>query len=97
MCTPVVAASEAATRPRRIAIQRSGSSSSAEVERFTPGTTLSVSRSMSGCKKRLKSTSPSAPASARRRAMLAIELKYGPTLTASGIVTTSRTARTSSR
>ena len=56
-----------------------------------------VSRSMSGWKKRLNSTRPSAPASASRTPMLPIALKYGPTLTAKGIEIDSFTAATSSR
>ena len=39
------------------------------------GVTARQFRSMSGCRKRLNSTSPSAPASTRRRAMFGSELK----------------------
>ena len=46
-------------------------------ERRTPETTASVSGSMSGCRNRLKSTSPSAPASSSRSAISPVELKYG--------------------
>ena len=50
------------------------------------GTTARVSGSMSGCRKRLKSTSPSAPASSSRRAISPVELKCGPSFTATGTV-----------
>ena len=52
---------------------------------------------MSGWRKRLNSTRPSAPASTSRRAMLAMALKYGPTFTANGMETDFFTAATSSR
>ena len=51
---------------------------------------------MSGCRKRLKSTSPEAPAFVSRAAMLAIALKYGATLTATGMPTCRVTDSTSS-
>ena len=60
------------------------------------GTISRVSRSMSGWRKRLKSTSPSAPASTSRLAMWPIELKYGPTFTASGMEIDCFTAATRS-
>ncbi len=52
---------------------------------------------MSGWRKRLNRTNPSAPAKASFRAMLGSELKNGPIFTASGIEIDSRTAPTSSR
>ena len=52
---------------------------------------------MSGWKKRLNSTSPSAPASDSRTPILAMALKYGPILTAKGIEIDSFTAATRSR
>ena len=51
---------------------------------------------MSGCMNRLKSTSPSAPASTILRAMWPIELKNGPIFTASGMVISERTDSTRS-
>ena len=63
-----------------MAIQRSGTSSSKGVLSTSRGEVSSVSRSMSGWRKRLKSTSPSAPASTSRLAMLPMALKYGPDL-----------------
>ena len=48
--------------------------------------TVSVSGSMSGCMKRLNSTRPSAPARSSRRAISPGELKYGPSLTATGML-----------
>ena len=42
---------------------------------------------MSGCRKRLNSTSPSAPAWSSRSAISPVELKYGLSLTATGTVT----------
>ena len=79
-----------------MAIHRSGTNSSAGVLRWSCGWASMLSRSMSGWKKRLNNTSPSAPASASRRPMLAIALKYGPTFTANGIEIDSFTAATSS-
>ena len=46
---------------------------------------------MSGCRKRLNSTSPSAPASSSRSAISPVELKYGLSLTATGTLTTALT------
>ncbi len=96
VCTPVVQASEACTRSRSTPIQRSGSASSSEVDRCSDGSTVRVSRSMSGCMNRLNSTRPSAPAATSRCAMCPTEEKNGPIFTASGIVISARTASTSS-
>ena len=46
---------------------------------------------MSGCRKRLNSTRPSAPASSRRSAISPVELKYGPSFTATGTLTAALT------
>ena len=89
--TPVVAASAERTRPRSSAIHVRGSRPSVGLERPTPDTTASLSGSMSGCRNRLKSTSPSAPASSSRSAISPIELKCGLSLTATGTVTASLT------
>ena len=52
---------------------------------------------MSGWRKRLKRTSPSAPASSSRNASSPVELKYGASLTATGTVTASLTRAKMSR
>jgi hypothetical protein len=88
--TPVVAASDAFTRPRNRAVQVSGRRISAEVDKVTLGAIAMVSGSMSGCRNRLNSTRPSAPASSRRCAISPVELKKGLNLTATGIVTAAR-------
>jgi len=67
--TPVVAASEAFTRPYSVEIQLRGSFASSGFDSSNPETTLSWLRSISGCRKRLNSTRASAPASSRRRAI----------------------------
>ena len=84
VCTPLVAASDCSKSDRRMAIQRSGSSSSSLLLSTRRGSTARVSRSMSGWRKRLNSTRPSAPVLTSRLAMLAIELKYGPDLDGQG-------------
>src|SRR5450755_105777 len=86
--TPVVAASAARTLPRSSAIHVRGNPASTGLESATEeGTAASVSRSISGCRKRLNRTSASAPASSSRSAISPAELKYGPSLTATGTVT----------
>ena len=54
------------------------------------------SRSMSGCRKRLKSTSAFTPSSSNFSATLAKEVKYGESLRAMGMFTALRTERTAS-
>ena len=73
--TPVLAASEARIRPCSNAIHVSGKRVSAGVDSATVRTVPSVSGSMSGCRNRLNSTSPSAPAASSRCAMSAVALK----------------------
>ena len=58
---PDVAAREMESWGLSMAIQRSGNRSSALVLSVRRGPTCSVSRAMSGSKKRLKSTRPSTP------------------------------------
>ncbi len=77
--------------PRNRAIQVRARRASAGLERFTLGRTTSCSGSISGCRKRLNSTSASAPASSRRRAISPGELKKGLSLTATGTVTAALT------
>jgi hypothetical protein len=95
--TPVVAASDAPIRPCSNVIHVSGSRASAARDNDVPGATASVSGSMSGCRNRLNSTSPSAPARSRRRAISAVALKYGLSFTATGTVTASLTRARMSR
>jgi hypothetical protein len=57
----------------------------------TPVVTASASGSTSGWRKRLKSTSPLAPARSRRIAISPVELKCGLSLTATGTETASLT------
>src|SRR5664279_1687254 len=89
--TPVVAASDARTRPLSSAIHVRGNRDSAGVDRPTEATTARASESMSGWRKRLNSTSPSAPASSNRSAISLVELKCGLSLTATGTDTVSLT------
>ena len=73
--TPVVAASEASIRSCSTAIQVRGSLPSMADESDTPDSTVTRSRSMSGCRNRLNSTSASAPTASSRTAMLPTDEK----------------------
>ena len=91
--TPVVAASEQRTFPRSSRIQARASDASPGDDSRNPVETVNVSGSMSVCRNRLNSTSPSAPAWSSMVAISPGELKYGPILTATGIRTAALTAR----
>ncbi len=92
--TPDVAASEAAVRLRKVAIHARGRWLSSELDSVTPGSTDSVLMSMRGCRKRLNSTRPSAPASISRNAKLPTLEKCGDSFTATGTSTAPVTAST---
>ena len=79
-----------------MAIQCSGSRTSAEVLSESRGTTSNVSRSMSGWYSLLNSTSPSAPAVCNRSAKLPMAVNHGLSFTARGIEISAFTSSTSS-
>ena len=68
-----------------------GSRPSAGLDSPNGAVTVSVSGSMSGCRNRLNSTRPSAPAPSSRSAISPVELKYGLSFTATGTLTTALT------
>jgi hypothetical protein len=90
--TPDEAAREQLTSPCRRLIQARDSAASAGTESRNPAETVNVSGSMSVCRNRLNSTSPSAPAWSSTVAIWPSELKYGDSFTATGIETTALTA-----
>ena len=85
MWTPPVIASDALTRPASAAAPRRRSDSSDESDSGSVRTTSSSSTSMSTRWKRVKSTSPSAPAASSCLAKWAKAVRSGASLTATGM------------
>ena len=91
--TPPDTANDDLTLPLSTAAQVRGRRPISGDDSSKPDTTSRLFTSMSGCRKRLNITRPSAPASHRDVATSPKLLKYGDSFTATGMFTTSFTAR----